>query len=894
MSFSTNARRHRMVGRSLAPLVLVALAMSACGTTAPPEASSGPTTTGAGPTTTGAGPTTTGAGPTTTTAGPTTTGAGPTTTTAGPTTTGAGPTTTTAGPTTGTGESSGTTTDDSTTGPGTGASAVAGSQLRQLTFNMVDDWNHGFSPDGSRIAFSSDRDGDREIFVMNVDGTGVVQLTHNYTDESGGSWSPDGSRIAFSSDRDGDFEIFVMNVDGTGVVQLTRDDALDRDPQWSPDGSRISFTSDRDGDFEIFVMNADGTDPLQLTDNDHNEWTASWSPDGTRIAFDSDRDGDFEIFVMNVDGTGVIPLTGNDKPDYAPRWSPDGTRIVFGSDPDHIGGRDVSYHGALEVMIMNADGSGLRPLTRHTAYDWGGSWSPDSTLIAFTSDRDGDREIFIIGADGSDDTGSGDTGGGNPDREPDSTGQAEAGGGAGASSPGATVDFLGYWPVDETESCGSWFRYPAPGDSVWIGAEGFAPNSVVEFLGEALSLQPPQGKPLEAPQLPATEADFEGAVQVLWTIPAAPPADEDSAPRVYAFQGTGVNDAGGTHTASMLSPVVAYPAAAPCAQDDEASTTFGEPVEIAVLDNDVEATANTETRLERTERPHGGTFSADTATGIVTFQPKPGFTGTASAHYFAYDSWNIRTRGRIEVEVRIVCSIDGSAAGAVIVGTGGDDVICVPDRRDDDAYDFYSPGRAFDYVVDAGGGDDIVFGGDGSDLIYGGEGADTIYGHGGRDTLVGGPGADTIHADEVEDLVYSLDSEDTITDVLEFQIVDAPLTEIYWPAPFTRNDWASAAASETIIIDVLANDYDINGDIDAPSLRVLWLPLGTATAVRGSGGGVVISYTAPDRVPDEPPYEAPWIPAQSGLDNFQYEICDARGACSYGAVFIRISRPRGS
>ena len=135
-------------------------------------------------------------------------------------------------------------------------------------------------------------------------------------------------------------------------------------------------------------------------------------------------------------------------------------------------------------------------------------------------------------------------------------------------------------------------------------------------------------------------------------------------------------------------------------------------------------------------------------------------------------------------------------------------MICVPDRRDDDAYDFYSPGRDFDYVVDAKGGDDIVFGGDGFDLIYGGEGADTIYGHGGRDTIVGGPGADTIHADEFEDLVYSVDSEDTISDVQGFQVVDAPLTEIYWPGPFTRNDWAAAAVSETITIDVLANDYD--------------------------------------------------------------------------------------
>ena len=856
MSSSIQTWRHRIVGRSLAPLVLLSLAMMACGTT---------DTTSADTTNTGTG----------TDTGTDTTSADTADTT-----------------TTSTVDSSTTTADSTNTASGstpTDADAdAADARPRQLTFNVVEDWNSGFSPDGSRIAFSSDYDGDFEIYVMNIDRSSVVQLTHNEADDWGGFWSPDGIRIAFSSDRDGDFEIFVMNADGSGVVQLTHNDTLDWAPQWSPDGTRIAFSRDLgDDNSEIFVMNADGSSPLRLTDSESLEWTASWSPDGTRIVFDSDRDGDFEIFVMNADGSGVVQLTHNDALDWGPQWSPDGTRIVFDSDHDGYSDTDSGLHYPLDVMVMNADGSGLRPLNQHSAYDSGGSWSPDGTRIAFSSDRDGDSEIFIIDVDGS-------GAGGNPGRTADTSDQAETGGGTETSAPRSTVDFLGHWPVEESDNCGSWQRYLAPGDSVWISAEGFAPNSVVEFVAEAASLKSPQGELLDAPHLPATETDFEGTFQVMWTIPAAPPADEDSTPRIYAFQGTGVNDDGGTHTVSMLSPVVAYPATAPCAQNDQAATTFGEPVEIAVLDNDIEATANTETHLERTERPHGGTFTADTATGMVTFQPNPGFTGTASAHYFAYDSWDIRTRARIEVDVRIDCSIDGSAGGAVIVGTAGDDVICVPDRRDDDAYDFYSPGRDFDYVVDAKGGDDIVFGGDGFDLIYGGEGADTIYGHGGRDTIVGGPGADTIHADEFEDLVYSVDSEDTISDVQGFQVVDAPLTEIYWPGPFTRNDWAAAAVSETITIDVLANDYDINGDIEAPSLRVTWLPLGTATAVWGSDGGVVIAYTAPAHMPDEPPYEAPWIPAESGLDTFQYEICDARGTCSDGQVFVRISltRPR--
>jgi dipeptidyl aminopeptidase/acylaminoacyl peptidase/uncharacterized Zn finger protein (UPF0148 family) len=108
-------------------------------------------------------------------------------------------------------------------------------------------------------AGASAGNGNWEVFVMNPDGTQVRQLTDNDNDDRCGSWSPDGSRIAFASDRDGGDEIFVMNADGTEVRQLTDNDSWDHWPAWSPDGSRIAFVSDRDGGPEVFVMNADGT-----------------------------------------------------------------------------------------------------------------------------------------------------------------------------------------------------------------------------------------------------------------------------------------------------------------------------------------------------------------------------------------------------------------------------------------------------------------------------------------------------------------------------------------------------------------------------------------------------------------------------------------------------------
>ena len=264
------------------------------------------------------------------------------------------------------------------------------SAMTQLTDNNFElDASPSWSSDGSRIAFISDRDGDNEIYVMNIDGSGVIQLTDDFASDEDPEWSPDGSRIAFHSDRDGDYEIYVMNADGSGVTQLTDNSDADRGSAWSPDGTRIAFHSDSDGDYEIYVMSADGSGVIQLTDNSYADGRAAWSPGGTRVAFQSDRDGDYEIYVMSADGSGVIRLTDNSYADGGPAWSPDGSRIAFQSDRD----------GDYEIYVMSADGSGVVQLTDNSYADVASAWSPDGSRIAFHSDRDGDYEIYVITVD---------------------------------------------------------------------------------------------------------------------------------------------------------------------------------------------------------------------------------------------------------------------------------------------------------------------------------------------------------------------------------------------------------------------------------------------------------------------------------------------------------------
>ncbi len=252
-------------------------------------------------------------------------------------------------------------------------------------FDSVPTW----SPDGRRIAFGSDRDGNREIYVMNADGSGVIRLTDNDAIDSGPAWSPDGRRIAFSSTRDGSFEVYVMNADGSGVTRLTDNDAFDWHPAWSPDGRHIAFDSDRDGNWEIYVMNADGSGVTRLTYNGAADGSPAWSPDGQRIAFGTGRHGKYEIYVM--DASGVTRLTDNDASDVGPVWSPDGRRIAFASERD----------GNLEIYVMNADGSGATRLTYNGARDLFAVWSPDGRHIAFHSNRDdGNWDIYVMNSAG--------------------------------------------------------------------------------------------------------------------------------------------------------------------------------------------------------------------------------------------------------------------------------------------------------------------------------------------------------------------------------------------------------------------------------------------------------------------------------------------------------------
>lgn len=246
---------------------------------------------------------------------------------------------------------------------------VNGNNHVRLTNNSFEDWRPVWSPDGTRIAFHSTRDGNVEIYVMNSDGSNQTRLTSNSYDDLKPTWSPDGRQIAFSSNRDGNYEIYTMNADGSSQVRLTNNAYEDIDPSWSSDGRKLTFVSERDGNAEIYVMDANGLDQRRLTNNSSVDMDPAWSPSGTKIAFRSARDGNDEIYVMDANGNNQTRLTNNTSKDWRPAWSPDGTQIAF------ISNRENDDDFGLYIMDANGDGQIRIPNDFNTNH-WDPSWRP--------------------------------------------------------------------------------------------------------------------------------------------------------------------------------------------------------------------------------------------------------------------------------------------------------------------------------------------------------------------------------------------------------------------------------------------------------------------------------------------------------------------------------------
>jgi Tol biopolymer transport system component len=245
-----------------------------------------------------------------------------------------------------------------------------------------------------KIAFSefSPSATESQIYLINPDGTGRTQVTQGPGAKFDSSWSPDGRRLAFTSDQDDpnpascspcNYEIYVIEADGQNLTRLTNSPGLDEAPAWSPDGTKILFESARSSPVDIYSMNADGSGVTRQTFSG-KALDPAWSPDGTKIAFSgyapSDPD-DREIVIVDSNFGNPVDLTNDPSaPEWSPDWSPNGQSLAFGEDYCGYVSECTSFYGTIEYAdTIRADGILLRridvPIFRPV-------WSPDGSRIA--------------------------------------------------------------------------------------------------------------------------------------------------------------------------------------------------------------------------------------------------------------------------------------------------------------------------------------------------------------------------------------------------------------------------------------------------------------------------------------------------------------------------------
>ncbi len=242
------------------------------------------------------------------------------------------------------------------------------------------------------IAFVSDRDGYKEVYIADVLGDNLRQITRHKGITVSPRFSPDGRFLAYTSYHRGNPDLYVTDLSqNKTTTPISYRHGLNMAPAWSPDGTTMVITLSKDGNPDLYLIDSGGKILDRLTNNEGLNVSPTFSPDGSRIAFVSDRSGTPQIYIMDLATRGVRRLTYLGKYNTTPSWSPKGDWIAYS-------GR---YEGQYQIYIISPDGGRPIRLTNETGEHESPSWSPDGRQIAFSRRIDGETGLYMVMRNGS-------------------------------------------------------------------------------------------------------------------------------------------------------------------------------------------------------------------------------------------------------------------------------------------------------------------------------------------------------------------------------------------------------------------------------------------------------------------------------------------------------------
>ncbi|MGH7274873.1 MAG: Tol-Pal system beta propeller repeat protein TolB [Nitrospiria bacterium] len=282
-------------------------------------------------------------------------------------------------------------------------------QFRLIVHRFVDEVVYQFTGERgiaqTRIAYSSDQSGFKEIYIIDYDGYDPRRITGDRSIALTPRWSPDGRYLAYVTYKDGNPSIYLHELVTARRTKLVAFPGLNISPAWSPGGDRIAFATTKDGNAEIYMadlpelraeggqsLKAEGVQAHRLTFSLGDDLSPTWSPTGQQIAFNSDRGGTPQIYIMDAGGSNVRRLTFEGNYNTSPAWSPKGDWIAYTC-------RRESY---LKLCLISPDGQSMLQVTDGPWSDEAPSWSPNGRYLVFSSLRGGKSHLYLITPGGKD------------------------------------------------------------------------------------------------------------------------------------------------------------------------------------------------------------------------------------------------------------------------------------------------------------------------------------------------------------------------------------------------------------------------------------------------------------------------------------------------------------